>query len=370
MIYKKFKEIMLSTLGMGNMRLPIIKTETGTHIDKLKAQQIIDYAMANGINYYDTAYMYHNGESEEFLGEALAKYDRNDYFLATKFNINANPDYKAVFEEQLTKLKTDHVDFYLIHALSDSTMQRYIDEGSVNYFLEQKEKGRIKYLGFSTHASIPTLEKFLNHTQWDFTQMQLNYFDWLYSHTKQEYEILEKRNIPVIVMEPIRGGRLAVLSQKAELELNKAHPDWSMASWAFRWIKRLSQVKVVLSGMSDMNQIIENISTFNDNLSLSDEEESLLFKACKAFKNEVTVPCTGCRYCCDDCPVKINIPAYLSIYNKYRTDGRWYAINALKKADSIGKPEDCIACGVCTDLCPQDIDVKTVMSELAELQRQ
>jgi hypothetical protein len=369
MIYKKFKDILLSRLGMGNMRLPTKKVQSGTVIDKNRAQQIIDYAMNNGINYYDTAYMYHNGESEEFLGEALKKYDRSSYYLATKFNINANPDYKAVFDEQLSKLNTDYIDFYLIHALSDSTMQRYIDEGSVNYFNEQKKAGKIKFLGFSTHASVGTLEKFADYTDWDFAQMQLNYFDWLYSHTKAEYQALKQRDIPIVVMEPVRGGRLATLSDAAESKLKSAHPDWSMASWAFRWIKRLPQVMVVLSGMSEMNQIIENIETFSDDISLSAEEEILLFEACEAFKKEVTVPCTGCRYCCDDCPAEINIPEYLTIYNKYKTDGRWYAINALKKVDSKGKPEDCIACGVCTELCPQDIDVKSVMSELAEIQK-
>ncbi|NLF36288.1 MAG: oxidoreductase, partial [Clostridiaceae bacterium] len=212
MIYKKFKDILLSRLGMGNMRLPTKKVQSGTVIDKNKAQQIIDYAMNNGINYYDTAYMYHNGESEEFLGEALKKYDRSSYYLATKFNINANPDYKAVFEEQLSKLQTDYIDFYLIHSLSDSTMQRYIDEGSVNYFIEQKRAGKIKFLGFSTHASVGTLEKFADYADWDFAQMQLNYFDWLYSHTKAEYQALKQRDIPIVVMEPVRGGRLATLS--------------------------------------------------------------------------------------------------------------------------------------------------------------
>jgi len=368
-IYKKFKELQLSTLGMGNMRLPVLKTETESHIDKEKAQQIIDYAMANGVNYYDTAYSYHNGESEIFLGEALKKYERESYYIATKFNINSNPDYKAVFKEQLHRLQTDYIDFYLIHALSDNTMQRYIEEGSVDYFIEQKKAGKIKHLGFSTHASINTFEKFLEYTDWDFTQIQLNYFDWLYSHTKEEYDILKKRNLPIIVMEPVRGGRLVSLSEMAEFKLKKAHPDWSMASWAFRWIKRLSSVVVVLSGMSDINQIKENIETFSDELFLTDQEEALLFDACHTFKKEVSVPCTSCRYCCNDCPVEIDIPEYLNIYNKYRTDGRWYAINALKKAESKGKPQDCIACGVCTSLCPQDIDVKSVMKELAELQQ-
>lgn len=366
MIYKPFKDLSLSCLGMGNMRLPVQGDKPGAPIDWERAQQIIDYAMENGINYYDTAFVYHNGESEKFLGEAMKKYPRESYHLATKFFILANPDYKAVFEEQLSRLQTDYIDFYLIHGIFDHTWQQYLDSGCIEYFLEQQKAGRIRHLGFSSHASVENLTRFADHHKWDFAQIQLNYFDWQYSTTAEEYKVLEERSIPIIVMEPVRGGHLASLSSDAEGILKAAHPDWSIASWALRWIKTLPQVQVTLSGMSTLEQIRDNVATYQEPEGLSAEDTATLMKACEAFKKQVSVPCTACRYCCDGCPVNINIPAYLSIYNSYKTDGPW-ALNGLKDVDSEGKPADCIACGACTGHCPQSIDVPGIMKELKEL---
>ncbi len=366
MTNKEFHDIKLSWLGMGNMRLPVQNDDPNAPIDRKRAQEIIDYAMANGINYYDTAYVYHNSESEKFLGEALGKYPRDSYYLATKFLILANPDYKAVFEEQLERLKTDRIDFYLLHAVLDHTVDQYIDGGCIEYFMEQKRLGRIGHLGFSFHASEPTLSRLVNLREWDFAQIQLNYFDWLFGTAKREYEILAEKDIPVMVMEPIRGGRLATLSAEPERILKDAHPDWSLATWAFRWVKRLPNVKVVLSGMSTLDQIKENVALFADERALSDEEEATLFRACEAFRKEVQVPCTACRYCCDGCPAEINIPALLEVYNHYKTDGPW-ALNELKKIDSKGMPKDCIACGACAEHCPQNIDIKGIMQELAAI---
>ncbi|MCM1049239.1 MAG: aldo/keto reductase [Clostridiales bacterium] len=368
MIYKPFKDISLSRLGMGNMRLPVQADKAGAPIDRVRAQEIIDYAMANGINYYDSAYVYHSGESEKFLGEAMKKYPRESFYFATKYILSAGPDYKAVFEEQLDRLQTDYIDFYLIHAISDGNYMKYIESGSVDYFLEQQKAGRIRYLGFSSHASVESLAKMADHHQWDFAQLQLNYYDWQYSDTAREYKVLEDRNIPIMVMEPVRGGKLASLSSEAESMLKAAHPDWSMASWAFRWIQRLPQVQVILSGMSNMEQIKNNVATFAEPGALSDEDAELLLKACDVFKNHLNVPCTACRYCCDDCPMKIDIPAYLSLYNKYKTDGEW-VLERMSSIESEGKPSDCIGCGACTGHCPQSIKVPDIMSELATLSK-
>lgn len=368
MIYKTFKDIELSRLGMGNMRLPVHSDQPGTPIDRAKAQEIIDYAMAHGVNYYDTAYVYHSGESEKFLGEALKKYSRESYYLATKFLIMANPDYKAVFEEQLQRLQTDYIDFYLIHALSDNTCQKYIDSGCIEYFLEQQKAGRIKYLGFSSHASLENLEKFASHHNWDFAQIQLNYFDWMYGTAKEEYRILEKHNLPVIVMESIRGGRLATLSSEADAILRAEQPTWSNASWALRWLKSLPQVQVILSGMSTIEQIQENVMVFEEDRAVTKEEEKILFSACEAFHDQVRVPCTACRYCCDGCPAQIEIPKFLEVYNRYKTDGR-QALGGLKNIDSKGNPADCVGCGACTEHCPQNIEVPQIMTELAELMK-
>ncbi len=364
LIQKELGGIRLSGLGMGNMRLPVQNDESGAPIDRPRAQEIIDYAMENGINYFDTAYTYHNGESEKFLGDAMAKYPRESYYLATKFFILANPDYKAVFEEQLTRLKTDYIDFYLLHAIFDKTYERYMTEGSAEYFAEQKKLGRIGQLGFSFHGSEETLKKLVDARDWDFAQIQLNYYDWFSGKARREYEILQEHGIPVIAMEPVRGGRLAALSSDAEDILKKACPDWSLAGWALRWIKRLPQVRVVLSGMSTLGQIKENVALFGDESALGDEEEALLMRAYEAFRGQVQVPCTACRYCCDDCPAEIDIPAVLDVYNRYKTDGEW-ALNDLKEIDSKGMPKDCIECGVCSEHCPQSIDIPAIMQELA-----
>lgn len=369
MIYKPFQDISLSRLGMGNMRLPVQGDKAGAPIDRIRAQEIIDYAMENGINYYDSAYVYHGGESEKFLGEAMKKYPRESYCLATKFLFMANPDYKAVFEEQLARLQTDYIDFYLIHALGDDNYQSYLDSGCIEYFLEMKKEGRIRYLGFSSHASVEVLTKMADHHQWDFAQLQLNYFDWKYGSTEKEYKVLEERNIPIMVMEPVRGGRLATLSSEAEEMLKEAHPDWSMASWALRWVKRLPQVQVILSGMSTTGQIQDNIKTFQEPEGLTDADAELLMRACEVFKKQVNVPCTACRYCCDDCPMRIDIPAYLDVYNSYKTDGPW-VLNRMDNIESEGKPADCIGCGACAGHCPQNIRIPEIMSELAGLSQE
>ncbi|MFV0465565.1 MAG: aldo/keto reductase [Lachnospiraceae bacterium] len=366
MIYKPYKEVSLSALGMGNMRLPVQADQPETPIDREKAQEMIDYALEQGINYFDTAYVYHNGESEKFLGEALKKHPRDSYYLATKFFILANPDYKAVFEEQLKRLQTDYIDFYLIHGIFDHTFQQYLDCGCIDYFLEQKKLGRIKYLGFSTHAEVDNMTTFADHHKWDFAQIQLNYFDWKYGTAKEQYEVLERREIPIIVMEPIRGGRLSSLTPEAERLLTQAHPDWSIASWALRFVKDLPQVQVVLSGMSTLDQIKDNLKTFDVDEHLTETDMELLMNACDIFHEQVVVPCTACRYCCDDCPVSINIPEFLKIFNAYKVDGPW-ALSELSTVDSKGQPADCISCGACTGHCPQSIDVPEIMGELADL---
>ncbi len=365
MQYKAFQDISLSRLGMGNMRLPINAQLEGRPIDVEKSQQIIDYAMAHGINYYDTAWVYNDGGSEKFLGPALSKYPRDSYCLATKFNIQSTPDPEPVFEEQLKRLCTDHIDFYLLHCLTDGNIGKYLDSGCIDYFLEQKRLGRIRYLGFSSHASPQTLERFAGHHDWDFAQLQINYFDWSFDTAKEEYEILARKNIPIMVMEPVRGGRLAELTPETEAMLRTAHPDWSIASWALRFVQSLPGVQVILSGMSNLEQIRDNVATFSGELGLGETDMALLMEVCRKFRSQVQTPCTACRYCCSGCPAQINIPEILKIYNTWKVDGRW-ALRKLDDVDSQGKPADCIGCGACTQHCPQNIDVPALMAELAE----
>lgn len=364
MNYKPFKDLSLSCLGMGNMRLPTRPDLEGNPIDRESAGNIIDYAMKSGVNYYDTAYVYNSGDSEKFLGETITKYPRESYYLATKFHIVSNPDYKAVFEEQLKRLNTDYIDFYLVHAIGNDTARQYIDSGCIEYFNELKKQGKIRYLGFSNHSSPETLKNFIKQNNWDFVQLQLNYYDWEYGTAKEEYEAVKESGLPVIVMEPVRGGKLAGLTDEANKLLKDAHPDWSIASWAFRWLRTLSNVQVVLSGMSNMEQIIDNINTFSDESSFTEADTELLFKARELFKDQIQVPCTSCRYCCDDCPKKIDIPGVLSVYNDYKLNGNW-ALDRLKKSENAG-PKDCIGCKKCIAHCPQSIDIPNIMSELKE----
>ena len=364
MIYKPFNNINLPALGMGAMRLE------GTTIDHANDQIMIDFAMANGVNFFDTAYVYgKDGASEKGLSDLLSKYPRESYYLSTKYMLRGGADYKAVFNEQLNRLKTDYLDVYMIHGITDSVCQQYIDNGCIEYFAEQKQKGIIKNFGFSSHACIEMLVKFLDYHTWDFTMIQLNYYDWLYGQAKQEYETLMKYNMPVMVMEPIRGGKLASLSPEAEAILKEARPDWSVASWFLRWIKRFPEVQTVLSGMKEVEHLKENIKIFSsdDKLNkLNEEEEQLLFKACEKFREESSVLCTSCLYCIDDCPSEINIPKMIELYNFCKTDKSWDVKKKIEDMDSKGKPCDCTSCGVCLSRCPQKIDVMSIIKELSE----
>ncbi|MCF0237662.1 MAG: aldo/keto reductase [Sphaerochaetaceae bacterium] len=365
MIYKPFKELQLSRLGMGAMRLPIISGGNDKDIDYNKAQEIIDYAMAKGINYFDSAYVYHSGESEVFLGKALSKYNRDSYYITSKYHVGANPNYEEVFEQQLKRYGTDRIDFYLIHCLMDDNIDTYLTNGCIDFFLQKQKEGEITYLGFSSHSSVKTLARFADHHQWDFAQIQLNYYDYYEGSAKKEYEVLKERNIPIMVMESVRGGRLASLNKEAEAVLKKAHPSWSIASWAFKWLKGLSQVQLCLSGMTTIDQIIDNVETFQAEEGLSAEDEKTLLKALDLFKSSIKVPCTGCRYCTEGCPKEINIPEILKVFNEYKLDGSW-ALRNIKSVQTKGFPKDCINCKACTKHCPQSIRIPSIMKELTE----
>lgn len=365
MQYKQLCGEKLSRLGMGNMRLPT----TDGKIDKVKAQAIIDYLMAEGVNYYDTAYMYHGGESEKFVGKALRKYPRDSYFLATKMpssELDKGRSPQEIFEEQLAKCGVDHFDFYLLHNMSENSYDVFTSEekGVIPYLLEQKKIGRIRHLGVSSHAKPETLKKFLDlcHEAMEFVQIQLNYLDWDMQDAKSQYEIISSYELPVWVMEPCRGGRLASLSPAADKVLKDAAPEASIASWAFRWVHSLDNVGVVLSGMTQMDQAVDNVKTFSQGKNLSEVENGTLMKALDLFRSEVNVPCTVCHYC-DGCPMGIDIPAVLALYNNFQLNKSPFIRMQLDKL-SAG-PADCIACGACKPKCPQNISIPEVMAEFA-----
>ena len=367
MMYQTLCGEKLSRLGMGNMRLPT-KGERNGPIDEEKAQEIIDYLMASGVNYYDTAYMYHGGKSELFVGKALKKYPRDSYFLADKMPSYPLKDGKTpqeIFEEQLQKCGVDHFDFYLLHNLCEDSVPVFTDpeKGVIPYLLEQKKAGRIRHFGLSSHAKPETLKKFLDQYDFfEFVQLQLNYLDWDMQDAKQQYEIVTNYGVPVWVMEPCRGGRLASLTPEADAMLKDCQPERTIASWAFRYVMSLPNVGVVLSGMTQMDQAENNVATFSEGKNLSEEEQAVLHRALEQFRSQVIVPCTACHYC-DGCPMELDIPEILRLYNRYALNKS--PMIHMDMAELAHQPEECIACGACQSKCPQNIAIPDVMEQFS-----
>lgn len=359
----------VSALGFGTMRLPLL--EDGS-IDQEQVQRMTDYAMENGVSYYDTAYPYHNGLSELSIGKALAKYPRDSFLLADKFPGHQHMkkyDCKGIFEEQLEKCGVDYFDFYLYHNVCENSFNTYTNEeyGIKDYFIEQKRLGRIRHLGLSTHARAENLEEMLDYFGdcIEFVQIQLNYIDWDLQDAERKVEILRERNLPVIVMEPLRGGKLADLGQTNNELLKGVRPDESIASWAFRWLQTLPEVAIVLSGMSNFEQMKDNIATFSGGDDLSDEEKNILAVIADSMK--VGVPCTACRYCTEGCPMGLDIPMLIAGYNDMKFQTAMAVPMQMDALPAEKRPESCIGCGACAAVCPQQIDIPAVMSEFSEM---
>ena len=365
MYYKDFQGLKISALGMGGVRFPTVEGDPN-RIDREKAIPLVREAYAQGINFFDTAYTYQNGDSERFFAEALAPYPRQSYYLSTKFYANGKYDIREVFEEQLKRLQTDYIDFYMLHSLDETRLSYYTDKEKdyLGFLLEQKKAGRIRFLGFSTHASPTQLEEFLNYFDgYDMALMQLNFVDWTLLEAKQQYEILTARNIPVWVMEPLKGGRLVNMNEQAQAILKAKLPDRSTPSWSFRFLMGLPNVQCVLSCMAQMPVLEENLATFRQPDPLTPEEESILMQAKEAYMKDMGVPCSACRYCCATCPSELNIPELIRIYNEKRISGSTWRITI--PADLKGA-ENCLQCGICLSYCPQRIDIPAVMQKLQE----
>ena len=364
MLYNDFQGKQLPRLGFGAMRLP----EVDGAVDVEAVREMVGYAMEHGVNYFDTAWPYHGGKSERVMGEVLSAYPRDSYYLADKYpghQIMADMNPARIFEEQLRRCKTEYFDFYLLHNVYEKSIETYLDPelGVLEYFREQKRLGRIKHLGFSTHARLETMERFLDicGEDMEFCQIQLNYLDWTLQGAKEKYEMLTKRGIPVWVMEPVRGGKLAAFTDD---RLTALRSDVSTASWGFRFLQKLPNVKVILSGMTTMEHVTDNVRTFTEDKPLSDAEVALLLQIAEGMKN--AIPCTGCRYCCDGCPMGLDIPAMMSICSDIRFAPVVNSVMMLQFAPEDKKPSACIACGKCTKICPQGIDIPAVMKELSE----
>ena len=362
MIYSNFKDKQLSLLGFGAMRLPTLPDGS---VDEARTAEMVRIAFEGGVNYIDTAYPYHGGASETVLGKILQAYPRESYYLASKFpghQIAEKYDPKAIFEEQLQKCKVDYFDFYLLHNVYEKSVEVYTDPrwGIMEYFIEQKKNGRIKHLGLSTHARYDCLKDFLDRygDDMEFCQIQLNYLDWSLQEAEARVKLLNDRGIPVWVMEPLRGGKLANVPG---LE--------NSVEQAFRWLQGVDGVQMILSGMSTEEQMRQNIEIFAERKPLSAAETQNLYDIAERMKN--SLPCTGCRYCCDGCPMELDIPRIINAYNEFRFAPNFNITMNMESLPDGHRPADCISCGACMAVCPQNIDIPAAMQAFAaELAKQ
>ena len=373
MIYRVFQGMKLSALGFGAMRLPVIDGDD-SRIDEAAALKMVDTAMKSGVNYYDTAWGYHGENSELVMGKALARYPRDSFYVATKF-----PGYdpanwgrvEEIFERQLEKLGVDHFDFYLFHNVCEMNIDAYLDDGKYgiySYLIQQKRNGRIRHLGFSCHGAMPVLKRFLDAygKDMEFCQLQLNYLDWTLQGGRDKVALLDEWHIPVWVMEPLRGGRLAKLAPEYETELKALRPDEEIPAWAFRFLQSIPSVTVILSGMSNEEQLEKNLATFAEDKKLNDAEMKALMSVADRMLSVGTVPCTACHYCVSHCPQGLDIPHLISLYNEHAyTGGGFIAPMALSALPEDKRPQACLGCRSCEQVCPQQIKISEVMADFS-----
>ena len=365
---KQFKNIEISRLGLGNMRLPCktpIKREANPLIDYNKAQELVDMAYENGVNYFDTAYMYHAGKSEKFIGQALKKYPRESYYLADKLPIwmcKRPADMQKIFDKQLQRTGIDCFDFYLLHSLDKGNFEKCEKYGAYDFLIEKQKQGLIKNIGFSFHGTIDDLKTIVAAHHWDFAQIQMNYLDWKNQDAKTQYEILTQAGIPVIVMEPVRGGKLADVPKRVEELFKNNAPDKSIASWAIRFCATHDNVLTILSGMNAKEQMLDNLQSLTDFVPMTDVELKICQNAASIINESEIIPCTGCDYC-TDCPKSVKISTIFDVYNKLKTE-EYTAEQAKEKYAQIDvNHTQCVACGKCKEHCPQSIDIPKMLSE-------
>lgn len=357
-----------SLLGFGCMRFP---TAPDGKIKEDEAEKILDEAMAGGVTYYDTAYPYHNGDSEPFVGRVLNKYDRSSYFLATKlpmWQVKSREHAREIFENQLKRLDKEYIDFYLLHSLDKEAFEKVKEMDILSLCEEFRREGKIRYLGFSFHDSYEVFEEILHAYAWDFCQIQYNYMDTEEQAGDRGYRLAQQEGIPMVIMEPVRGGLLAKFSQDIETIFQNAAPNRSTASWALRWVASHPNVKVVLSGMSTEEQLRDNLDTFGSFAPLSEQEKEAVEEVVKTLRLRVQNGCTGCRYCMP-CPMGVNIPGNFKTWNMYHMYQNYSVVkNRWEGMDAAAKPVNCAECGACEELCPQKISIrenlKRVQSDL------
>ena len=372
MVYREFQDLQLSALGMGAMRLPVIDGNDA-QIDKEATAEMVAYAMKHGINYYDTAWGYHAGNSETVMGEALSRYPRESFYLATKFpgyDLSNMDKVESIFEAQLEKCGVDYFDFYLFHNVCEMNIDAYLDEkyGIFDYLMEQKKKGRIRHLGFSAHGSYDIMKRFLDAygKHMEFCQIQLNYLDWSFQNARAKVDLLKEHHIPVWVMEPLRGGKLASLEDENAAVLEGLRPEEGIPAWAFRFLQSIPGVTMVLSGMSNFQQMQENIAVFEEDKPLDEKEMAALLEVADRMVKKIALPCTACHYCVSHCPKGLDIPALLELYNEHCfTGGGFIAPMALMAVPEDKRPDACIGCRSCEAVCPQQIKISEAMADFS-----
>ena len=362
---KKFKNLDISVIGFGCMRLPQKDGEP----DIAKTQEMVDYAMEHGINYYDTAWYYHQEKSELAVGKVMKKYPRNSYYLADKMPLRILKDKSEVipiFEKQLEKCQTDYFDFYLAHNINQREWKIVKECNVYEQLLQKKKEGKIKYLGFSIHDVPELLEEVVNTYKWDFVQLPINPIDWDMLDSKRQYDIATKAGLPIVVMNPLKGGQLSSLNDKAVEILKNAEPDASPSSWSLRYSASLPNVFVVLSGMTEMEHVTDNVKTFTNFKPLDEKEQKVLSSAIAAYNSAGAISCTYCKYC-EGCPVGIDIPKQFLMYNQYKATGRGdRLVTSYESIKEENRADKCINCGICKNKCPQKLDIPNLLKEVAE----
>ena len=366
-VRRKFKDIEVPLLGFGCMRLPMRNEK---EVDMVELDRMIAYAMSHGINYFDTAYMYVDSQSESAIGEILSKYDRKSYFIADKLpihNIEKPDDIRKIFDEQLKKCRVDYFDFYMAHNICKHTYGKYFSLNIHEELLKLKKEGKIKYIGFSFHGDPEMLEKVLEEKNWDFCQLQINYLDWELINASEQYSIARDAEVPVIVMEPLRGGALVNLPPEPLAVLKRRLPNANPVDFAFRWVSSLEGVVTVLSGMSNLDQVRQNAEIFENFNNISMEERFIAVDVARAIQSQGEINCTACKYCIEYCPRGINIPALISLYNLYKVNKdpskfKFYYETIVEEE----RAEACVKCGICKGSCPQGLDIPAILEQIAQ----
>ena len=376
-VRRKFDGIDTPLIALGCMRLPM----NNGKIDMVELDKMVEYAMEHGANYFDTAYMYVEGKSENAIGEILKKYPRESFILADKcpaYLVNSPADVRKLCEEQLKKCQVEYFDNYMVHNINKNTLSNYRDNNMYGELLKLKKEGIIKHLGFSFHGDPQMLREVIKEHKWDFCQLQINYLDWEVVNAGELYQIADEAGVPIIVMEPLRGGTLCDLPEKAVEKLKQECPDDTQASFGLRWVASKQRVFTILSGMSNLQQLKENVDTFVNYKEFSEKETKVAHEIAQIIQSQGAISCTACKYCMEVCPRGINIPAIFGLYNIYKSSTQYskkfmFTYN-YKALDESTRADKCIDCKLCVKNCPQNLDIpellKVVQKEVENIEKE